>query len=82
MDLEQPASSNLGDTTLKRLRLRYAGKCVLCGSELAKGTGALDHLPTKKLVDGGQLLDAVNVERLSRNTRDRLSCEVATCGAI
>lgn len=35
------------ETQLRRLRLRYAGACVLCGSPLAKGCEALYHPVTK-----------------------------------
>lgn len=36
-----------GDAALKRLRLRYAGRCELCGIEIAKGTEALYRKATK-----------------------------------
>lgn len=39
MGLEEPPPS-LGATTHKRLRLRYAGDCVLCGAHLRKGEEA------------------------------------------
>ena len=45
MDLEPPAAA--GSPTLRRLRLRYAGRCTLCGVELAKGAEALYHAETQ-----------------------------------
>ena len=43
----EPHQSSHVDPAFRRLRLRYAGKCVLCGSALAKGAEALYHPATK-----------------------------------
>lgn len=46
MDDDKPAHG-VDETTLKRLRLRYAGKCVLCGTDLGKGAEAWYHQATR-----------------------------------
>lgn len=48
MDVDKTASS-ADDTTLKRIRLRYAGKCVLCGTDLGSGAEALHDQATRTL---------------------------------
>jgi len=42
-----PPQSSQIDPAFKRLRLRYAGQCVLCGTALAKGQEAMYHPATK-----------------------------------
>ena len=44
--LEQPAPVGQEADGLRRLRLRYAGTCILCGAHLEKGTYALHHKAT------------------------------------
>ena len=45
MDVNKPGTADTPE--LRRLRLRYAGGCVLCGRPLEKGSEALYHQPTK-----------------------------------
>lgn len=46
VDLEKPPQSR-SQITHKRLRLRYAGDCVLCGAHLGKGEEAWYHSATR-----------------------------------
>lgn len=41
VDTDRPADPSAQVSELKRLRLRYAGRCVLCGADLVKGSEAL-----------------------------------------
>ncbi len=47
MDPRPPEEPAAHAPELRRLRLRYAGTCVLCGTPLAKNTEALYHQPTR-----------------------------------